>query len=360
VLTAFTSDATVAVLADWVELDHLLSERPRTTDSHAVRADRAISDELEHGEQADPDSGETIDVEILDSRIEDRRQRLWDELSSRQEALGDAYPFVVSRSSTGWRITARKGGDVNSRIARLSYVLSLLLASFRHQHIQKQAANPDGWDKLEREIAGRFQSLAVLAASNVFGPRTQVYWFGSPRPDRTGFLTALRKLVDSMGLGTLRDKPPYNTEWDQDATIDLVAWRAFADGAYGALVLYGQVASGNNWKAKSVYSHINDRFFQHFVDVPATRYLGATFIPFVMHSDIGIPRDGDLVSAIKDHARAMEAGHGILIDRIRIAELMRTGLGPDSFRHDAPTKCASARSALRWIKQAKVYCAPIA
>lgn len=354
-LAIFTSDATVAVLADWAELEHLLSERPRTTDTQVVRADRAISDEPEHGRQFDADSGETVEVEILDERIEDRRQRLWDELSYRQEALGESYPFEIASTSIGWALTTRKGGSGNARIGRLSYVLSLLLASFRHQHIRKQAGNPEGWDKLERDIAQKFQSLAVLAAGNVFGPRTQVYWFGFPRPDHTGFHRALPRLIETMGLGKLREVRPYNTDSDQDATVDLVAWRSFADRTYGALVLYGQVASGNNWNGKSIYAHINDRFFDHFIDVPASKFLGATFIPFVKHTNVVTPKDGNLVGAISDHARSMEAGHGILLDRLRIVELMSEGLATGQ-RHNTPADCESARSALGWIKDARTYC----
>lgn len=352
----FASDATVAVLADWIELDHHLSERLKTTDSRVVRADRVISDDLEHAQETDPETGEVFDAEILDSKVEDRRQQLWDELSRRQDALGDSYPFVVVKSSTGWTLTTRRSGGSNHRIARLGYVMSLLIASFRHHHIQKQDSDPAEWERLERELADRFQSLAVFAAGNMFGPGTEVYWFGFPRPEHSGFHTALPRLVEAMRLGKLLEKPPYNTESDQDATVDLVAWRRFADGHYGALVLYGQVASGNKWNDKSIYAHIQDRFFHHFIEVPASKYLGATFIPFVLHSGIKVPKDGNLTGAIRDHARAMEAGHGLLIDRIRITELMSSGVGPQIQRHNAPLACESARAALQWIRETKAYC----
>lgn len=359
-LTTFAIDSTVAVLTDWAELDHLISGRPRSTDSRVVRADRAIDDEPDHGDSYDAESGETVEIEILEGPLEERRQRLWIELITRQQALGDSYPFVVSATSTGWMIETRKGGTRDARIARLAYTVALLTASFKHQHILKQDSDPDTWTALEKEIADRFQALAVLAANNVFGPKTEVYWFGFPRTDHTGFAKALPLLVEKIGHGTIRDSQPYGTESDQDATVDLVAWRSFGDRTYGSLILFGQVASGNNWDSKSIYSHIDDRFFQHFVDPPAKHFLGATFMPFVLHTDTKTPRNGDLPGAITTTARILEISHGFLVDRIRITELMAAGIAEPERRHNAPPACESARTALSWVKKTRLYCEQVA
>lgn len=355
---AFASDATVAVIADWVELDHYVSERHKTTDSRVVRADRIIDDELTHGNEFDEEIGETFDTEILDTKLEERRQRIWEELKRRQDALGEAYPFELKATSTGWALTTRKIGRGSVRIAQFAYIVALLVASFRNHHIDRnEQHDPSVWPTLEKSIASIFQLLSVLAAANVFGsPHTHVYWFGHPRPDHSGFHSALPNLIAKIGLGTLKPSPPYNTERDQDATVDLVAWRPFADGEYGALVLYGQVASGNNWQDKSIHSHLSERFLGHFVDEPASRYLGATFIPFIMHNSVRVPKDGNLAAAIRDFGRSLERGHGLLVDRLRIVELLATGLGPMRNRHNVGDLFDRAKSTIRWIKITKEYC----
>lgn len=355
-LTTFANDATVAVLADWAELDHLLSSRRRSTDSRVIRADRTTTDEDEHGPSKDVAAKEIIEIEILEPAVDERRQRLWDELSRRQNALGEAYPFAVEPTATGWAITTRSGGHQNCRIARLGYIVALLTASFRHHHIQQQIAEPDEWVALEKEVASRFQALSVLAAGNIFGPRTQVYWFGFPRPNHSGFHVALRSLVEKIGYSTIRDTPPYGTENDQDATIDLVAWRTFGDRTYGSLLLFGQVASGNNWNAKSVFSQLNNRFFEHFTDEPARFYLGATFIPFVLYNDAKVPKDGNFAGAMDDMARSLERNHGLVADRIRVTELLAAGIiRPEQLHNNAPI-LESARSAMNWINRTRVYC----
>lgn len=355
---AFASDATRSVIADWVELELLMSDRWSVTDADVVRAEGIMSDEDGHGEEYTDQNGEKLDREILQPAAEARRQEVWEELAYRQTALGACYPFVAAPTGDGgWQLRRRDGGYQNVRAARWTYIAALMMSSFRHRHVRRQNSDKAGYKALEKSIAKHFQALSALAASNLLG---QVYWFGWPRPDKTDFRQALAYVIKSVGSGVMREKAPKNRKQIKDGSVDIVAWRSFGDRTYGALMLYGQVASGNNWRDKPIRAYLSGLFFDHFADPPSDQHLGATFIPFLLHTDLKSPSDGDMVGALVDEARQLEKVYGTVIDRLRITELVGLGLGDSEDRHNCPDPCETAVQVVRWVRGCRAYCDQVA
>lgn len=97
----------------------------------------------------------------------------------------------------------------------------------------------------------------------------------------------------------------------------MIAWRDFADTRPGKLVLFGQVASGNNWTAKSVKND-TPHFLSWFSEHPTKHYIPAIFIPFPQHHAC-TGRDNAAFETVA-HAEAWlrEQEFGLVIDRLRI------------------------------------------
>lgn len=343
-------------MADWLEMELALSNRRSVTDAVVVRIDEVIDDDLDAGlPDWDDDAGEKLDREIMDDKAEKRRDMLWDELNYRQELLGDLYPFVLAqKGATNWELTRRDAVSIEVGLAHHVYIGALVMASFKHGHIKKQPRDGGQWKNLEKKIAGQFQHLAAYAAASLMG---EAYSFGWPRPNKAGFRDAAVEAMKCLGWGKVRDTFPLDsTGKEKDGTVDVIAWRAFRDRTFGALVLFGQVASGNNWYGKPIDQYLNEKFLRYLDPAPCTRYIGATFIPFLLHTELAEPTHGDMFGAMAAKAQGLEMSHGAVIDRLRITELLGGGVPDAAQLHNCadPTKTLSALAA--WVTQCQAYC----
>jgi hypothetical protein len=352
----FSPDSTRAVMADWVELELALTDRRAVTDSLVVRTDETIEDDLNAGRaERDEDVHEDLDREILDNRAEKRRDDMWEELSLRQEVLGDLYPFVLApKGATSWQLTRREAPSVEVAVAHGVYTSALVMASFRHGHIRKQAKDDPQWQALEGKIAEHLQYLAAYGAAMLLG---EAYSFGWPRPDKSAFKDAAADAVACLGLGKVReDFPLDSTGKEKDGTVDVIAWRAFRDRTYGALVLYGQVASGANWNSKPIYTYLDEKFLRYLDPRPSKHYVGATFMPFLLHTEVADPAHGDMVGAIRSKAEGLEMTHGSVIDRVRLTELLGQGLPHGEKLHNCVDPEVALKSLAVWVQSCRVYC----
>ena len=104
--------------------------------------------------------------------------------------------------------------------------------------------------------------------------------FGFPRPDRTGFLPKLSEIWALLGDGKVGPDPsaPLNPKDDK---VDIFAWREQKDGLPGFLLVAAQVATGSDWKEKSLKGHVRG-VFQHrwFNPTPITQFVAYHVIPF--------------------------------------------------------------------------------
>ncbi len=321
-LNAFTPTDTSGRIADWVEVEALLSPVGRTSQSAMTRAITIIDEPVrdEDDEDRAPD-GETDDAivggrAILDQTIEMLSERVYLELEYRQRTLGDRYPFAIEAVGNNWRLTQLPTGTPAQQFSRLFYVACLMVAAVKYKYLPVTKTDP-----LAKQMPELVQVMSYTVAADYV--RGESYWMGWPRPDNTtSFRSALEKLVMRARVGALlREDPEWDSGAAKDGSVDLVAWRSFADGKAGKSVLYGQVASGLNWRDKPLPASIDPLFLGWFEYHPSKERLHSMFIPFVQHEGCK-PRAGqDYFKRLHADARKDERTYGIVFDRLRIAEL---------------------------------------
>lgn len=217
----------------------------------------------------------------LGSTDDDLQQQVMSELDHREKAAGDSYPFTVA----GARVLQCRGGWGSY----VPYVFCLCLSYFTHK------VRPGD---VGREL---FESLCTVAARHYLCGSAMEFGIRCKRGTKP-FENAVADLCRSMGEGrgyvqrTAKDK--------QDDQVDIVAWKAFADGLPSQLVLFGQCASGDNWTSK--VNELNPTAFcKMWLAEPTISPLIQSF--FIPHT---ILRDEWNYYAVQDH---------ILFDRCRVA-----------------------------------------
>lgn len=298
-------------LADWLEVMTLASARSVATRSDLLGLHDLLGD-AGHAVEQDEQTGEGLEVEILEDARAAEVDRVFEELEHRASVLGAFYPFKIEVRGVNWRImSAPDTPEAQATAARACYTFCLLISAIRDRCIQGTGIAP-----IERALANHFQVIATAAAAGLLGG--DVVSFGWPRPGGSAFLPALNDVAQRLRLGRpLNQVPLWSNGRDKDAGIDVIAWRDFADARPGKLVLLGQVASGNNWTEKSVKSD-TPHFLSWFSEHPTKHYIPAIFIPFPQHHAC-VGRENAPFEAVA-HAEAWlrEQEFGLVVDRLRI------------------------------------------
>ena len=194
-------------------------------------------------------------------------------MASRKHALESAYPFELDEGGDVVFFTAEKPD-----LGQAAYLVSLLLSNLRALTPLLDGSKLHPSASEVRQLREYFQYFATAAiAAEIGGP---TWSFGFPRPDGTGFVAKLNgiwaDLKDGM-VGFDPSAPPL----PKDDKVDIFAWREQRDGLPGFLLVAAQVATGGDWKDKSIKSHI-DRVFQlrWFRRIPVTEMVAYHVIPF--------------------------------------------------------------------------------
>lgn len=321
----FDAESTRSIMADWVEIRAFCTGE-RVSHADLSRSQSVREDPTNGRPELDDEVGEFLDAEILDSESERIVNDVWMELRHRQTTLGSSYPFALrTQGDGGWSLAVSES-DPTVSLPRLAYLVCLLIAGFRRGVLAKPTSD---WPKtlksrykwMKSGAADVFQAVSFLAAPALVGG--MAHWFGWPRPDATPKLrAALTALVERLGHGKIKQEDPeWTTGYEKDGTVDIVIWRPFVDGQYAALTVFGQVASGENWRGKSVLTFIKGHFFDWFEDVPAEHFLPAMFMPFMLHDDAAASKKVTFAVSARGHARQDERNFGLVLDRLRIVEL---------------------------------------
>lgn len=304
---------TRCMFADWIELLALTSSRNSASRADIVRLVAKQSDR-DHGIELDPDTGEELETEILESGPSVLADNVADELAFRAKALEGSYPFVLRVRTETWSVELSSAALETP--ARRIYIFCLLVSVLRDGRLISGPIKAEA----KKDFAQLFQSIAYLAATQLMG--NGGLSFGYPRADGTKFLEAIRQFTTSFGIGESRTNFfPSSSRKEKDEGIDVIAWRGFADGRPGRALLLGQVASGNDWLHKPVQTAVG-RFFDWFVTHPSKFYLPAIFIPFVQHHVFEPVKSEAYEAAVQDYCRRIEITFGLVIDRLRIVELI--------------------------------------
>lgn len=239
----------------------------------------------------------------------DQHNRLSDEvilaasraIENRNRLLGDAYPFSLS-----------DGGSTVSFIdsqswARATYLLCLVLSHLKAitPVLSEALLAPDNGS--ERILRDWFQKVAAPAlAAELAG---QAWAFGHPRLDEAGFLKKLQDVWAVVGDGRVHtDMPEKAPQQVKDDEVDVIAARPHPDGNPGFPIALAQVATGKNWKSKSIRIAADHRFFKlWFEEHPASQIFAYHIIPFAV--------DRETICL-----QTMSLGH--ILNRVRVVGLV--------------------------------------
>ena len=234
------------------------------------------------------DGVEEIVSEVV-QRIEDRRA-----------VLGSAYPFRLDRN--GDILSYEATGD---SLGQCAYVLSLVLSNLQTPVLYGSRLRPE-----EAEIRRLRQLFQYLSTAALAAEIQGVAWsFGFPRPDGSSFLRKLKEIWSTFEDGTVRRKPGAS-EHVKDDEVDVFAARLHPDRQSGFLFAAAQVATGRDWRAKSLLGHQGAFNHSWFADAPVTRFIPYMIVPFAV-DDLKFRRDvsklGNVLHRLRVPLRVSEA-----------------------------------------------------
>jgi hypothetical protein len=257
-------DADSRLQADWLELAAFLSP-----------SQRVLVTELVNQQDLDLDQ-EPEDFGSLDELLEDIASKATAEVDRRRHDLGNAYPFEIS--ADGEALSLSEEWTVGQAI----YLFCLVLSHASKSILVPRDYAPDRHQL--QEARDLFQVCSTLAAAgHTGGPAFSIGW---PRVSGVTFLSKLHEIWRHYGDGIPQDElPPGTSPQHKDEGIDVISFWPERDGKPGHGYLLGQVASGNDWKGKSVRPDAV-AFLRWFKLVPAAQAYPAIFIPFSVDDEV--------------------------------------------------------------------------
>ena len=240
----------------------------------------------------------------LDGEMEDGPEELVAEVVQRIEersvALGSEYPFRLDRDGD---ILSYE--DARDSLGRCTYVLSLILSNLREPVLDGSRLRPE--EAEIRRLRQLFQYLSTAAlAAEVQG----VAWsFGFPRPDGSSFLRKLEEIWATFDDGSVV-RQPGAPEHAKDDEVDVFAARVHRDRQPGFLFAAAQVATGADWRDKSLLGHQDGFKDSWFSERPVTRFIPYMIVPFAV-DDLKFRRDvsrlGNVLHRLRIPRRVSEA-----------------------------------------------------
>ena len=254
-------EADLDLAADYLELNALFSKDGQSFSEHIVDALELAADR---------------EAEDVDSEVRNREEVAAGavaRMSSRKRVLAESYPFDFDDCGDVIFFTGE-----HSNLGQTAYLVSLILSNLKS--VSPLLVDSDAHPTRDEVNLLRkyFQYLATAAiAAEVGGP---AWSFGFPRPDGTGFFKKLSEIWGSLKDGRVSADPSASPD-PKDDQIDIFAWREQNDNLPGFLLVTAQVATGRNWKEKSIKGHVVDVFPNRwFNPAPVTRMVAYHVIPF--------------------------------------------------------------------------------
>lgn len=272
----------VAVFVDFLELSSIIAE------------DFCVS-LLDLIEQVDFESDyNEEEIDAIESEKEEVISKLCDEIRKRKDVLEDAYPFDISSDGITFFIISEAEWNIGCKTYLFSLFLShlskSLIVSIPYREQPKKLIELSRW---------LFQKCACLAAAGkMCGPSFILY------PRKNGFLEKLKEIYLVLGDGKPRSEALSGSPISvNDDGVDIIAWEYLPDNRPGGPYLLGQVASGNDWRDKSLVQTIKRFHEEWFEVIPASFPIPAIFIPYYISRD-----------EMRRHSRSL----GVILDRLRL------------------------------------------
>jgi len=239
-------------------------------------------------------------------------------ISDRKRVLKESYPYTLD--ANGDWITyhpSTDGSDESS--GSTAYTLSLLLSNLRGVSPILHDSNVHPNEDEQRDLRRFFQYFATAAlAAEISG---RAWSFGFPRPDGSGFMTKLKEIWNVLGDGLVQRQvgaPPQ----PKDDGIDVFAARLPEDRLPGFPLIAAQVATGKDFRNKSVKGRVGRFRERWFGSQPATKFIVYMVIPFAIEPD-----------QFKDDVRTL----GNVLHRLRLPERVRQAVGSSAMDDDTIT-----------------------
>ena len=320
VLSRPATQANVATQIDFLELAALIDPSGR------VRIDTLIGDRLLQAEEAEDDTGNA------DRAKDEFIESIENEYNVRAKALGQSYPFRMSDNVEELTLHNHDGDHLAG-----SYLVCLI-ASHIGGRSDLQLAIPSE-EGLCAEIITRmrkriFQMIGTIAlAGRANGSAASV---GSPRVERETISETMNRAFERGFPIPIRAEPnPMASGQAKDHGVDVVAWEKTCPPP-SALVWFGQIASGRNWRDKSVIDAAR-RFASAILEDAPPNKNHATIIPFNFDADTR-------------ETKAIWHYHGYILDRKRLATNFKSGLdlSTDGIEMD---ESQNTNIALEWVNE---------
>lgn len=207
---------------------------------------------------------------IGDERAEELCCEVVERLEHRCRVLQTAYPFQLDLDSDILRFE-----PVENCLGQTSYIVSLILSIFQTPILDGSPLKPNESEVSELRRLFQYISTAALAAEI----QGDSWSFGSPRPDRSSFLGKLEQIWETLQDGTV-GRTLRAPSYSKDDKIDICAARTHPDGQAGFLLSAAQVATGRNWKDKSIVGHLSAFKDSWFTDRPVTQFIPYMIVTF--------------------------------------------------------------------------------
>lgn len=276
--------------ADYLELKAVLSR-------DGLSFSQDIVDALELSADGDSDDLGT------DELAEGAAAGAIDRMILRLNVLQAAYPF---RIDDGGDAVVLNAGELNE--GQVAYLACLMLSNLRAVSplLDRSIHHPS--EAEIRALRRHFQCIATAAiAAEVGGP---AWSFGFPRRDGTGFMTKLSEIWAFLKDGEIKADPSA-PRMPKDDQVDIFAWREQRDGLPGFLLIAAQVATGQDWREKSIKFHMTRAFpLRWFTRPPATEMVVYHVVPFAV-ADENFRDDvlvlGNILHRLRVPLRVMES-----------------------------------------------------
>jgi hypothetical protein len=169
-------------------------------------------------------------VESEDDKLDASLEDVLLELQRRPKYTANKYPFDFSRYS----IRLKEGQGLQKN------VYLFLLLSCRFNMLKSKVHNGIDATML-------FERLCAHVAKNYFGDNSDSFVFGTSVPG--SFEAKVKDMISRIGEGESFKNPNNNLPTKNDDSIDIIAWKEFADKRMGKLIAFGQCKTGtSSWR----------------------------------------------------------------------------------------------------------------
>ncbi|MXY52590.1 MAG: hypothetical protein F4Y86_08720 [Gammaproteobacteria bacterium] len=236
------------------------------------------------------DNDPNVGIEDSQNQIADRLDEVMHEIEARSEACRVGYPFVQDPTGTVLRSDAVKLSDVPGRV-----YCYLLLSTRLNMERDRILADIDGTHLLEQ--------LAKVVLRGYLGDRACSLVFGTSKQGT--FDQRINNLCSALAEGVAYTSRTGRVRRSGDGKLDVVAWKPFADGLPGKVILFVQCKTGTSWR-NDVAQLQPDAFCDKWIQQP----LGIT------------PVRTFVISEAEERVRFPETvlDAGLLFDRCRIID----------------------------------------